>query len=113
MGLILLLLLYLDVLVLQLLLPLFLTEMLLKVCLIHAILHPRLMLFPQSLFVVLIHSNLLVIIHQRLHLLPPALSLESHLFILRNVELDESVYFFAFLRISLHLLLMFDCAKVV
>lgn len=56
MRLILFLLLYLDILILQLLLPLFLTEVFLKVGLIHTVLHPRLVLFPQSLFVVLVHS---------------------------------------------------------
>lgn len=63
MRLILLLLLDLDVLILQLLLPLFLTEVLLEVRLIHTVLHSRLMLFPESLFVVLVHAYGLIVIH--------------------------------------------------
>jgi hypothetical protein len=108
MCLILLLLPYLDILLLQLLLPLLLTEMLLKVGLVHAILHPRLVLFPQSLFVVLVHAHLLVIIHQSLHLLSPTLSLQSRLLVLRDVQLDEGVDFFALLRVTLFFLLVFD-----
>lgn len=108
MRLILLLLPNLDELVLQLLLPFLLTEMLLKVGLVHAILHPRLMLFPQPLFVVLIHAHLLVIIHQRLHLLSPTLSLQSRLLILSDVQLDQGVDFFALLRVTFFFLLMFD-----
>jgi hypothetical protein len=108
MCLILLLLPNLDILLLQLLLPLLLTEMLLKVGLVHAILHPRLVLFPQSLLVVLVHAHLLVIIHQSLHLLSSTLSLQSRLLVLRDVQLDQGVDFFALLRVTLFFLLMFD-----
>ncbi len=113
MRLILLLLLDLDVLILQLLLPLFLTEVFLEVRLIHTVLHSRLMLFPESLFVVLVHTYGLIVIHQSLQLLSPALSLETGLFVLCDVKLDKGVYFFAFLRVTFLLLVMFHCTEVV